>query len=497
MQSTSLHIYNSAFELVGIIQNKLGGLEILQAFQTETIEPKDYIEVSVLENGTHSELLSVGNYIAIKNDNGKCNIYLISQVEEDNAKYKHLVCENFFVELSQEISQRVKFYNATVKEVLLSILSGSTWVMGEVDNEIRHDFSCDITDKLKAIKTLASKYDCDLYFESYFSKGKLIKTVNIVKKRGTFTGKRFEYGKDIKNIIRTVDMSEVKTAIIGFGASFTDEHGVEGRVTFSEVEWKKGDTYPLDKPKGQIYIENPEVKKLFGLNGGKENRVGIYENGEVTDAEMLLLESYHKLIENSVPKISYEISILDLYSLLGYEHERVSLGDEVLIIDKEFKTPLKVKARVVEIKRNLLNPSESSIILGNFREVLTDDDRVSGLENIINKNQGIWNNKLDAIDMNHYCEFGTLIYEGAESKVLDFKFSQLYKELPVIQVQAQHLEESFEDLDDEIITFDFIPTVNPFNGFYLGGRIRVKRSKLLTKKFNISVQAMCSTPVEL
>lgn len=497
MSKLSLMVFNPQMELMAKIGNKGVCVGMIEAIQTESIEPKDYIELSVLENSSNSDLFTVGNYTGYIDDHGILNMYIIQTLEERNAMTKHIVCEGMYIELCYELGVERNFASATIKDILKELLKDSTWEIGDVELEERHEFTITVTDKLSLLRRLSRLFECDLYFTYAIENNKIIKRVNITKSRGKNTGKRFEYGKDIKEIIRTVDLSEVRTAIVGTGKSYKDDHGNNKRTTFIDVEWSIANGDPLDKPKGLNYIEDPIAKARFGLDGGKKNRVGFYDNGEIHEPEYLLSKTCQELLQNNEPKITYEVNVLDLYRILGYEHERVNVGDEVVIIDNEFRIPLRVHAQVIEIKKDLLNPSNTLITLGNFKDNFTDDfDRLKQLENKLDENQGIWDDKLDGGNKTHFCEFGTLPYTGSTDMVFAYNFSQVYIDMPIIQASIQLRDEDINTVSHENISTSVQPITNP-NGHYIGGRVKVHRSEATQREFFITIQAMCSSPTSL
>lgn len=484
-------------QMIAYIENKGNKPSILEAIQTETIDPKDYIELSVMEDSFHSDCFDVGNYVGYVDEFGCFYLYIIQTIEECSAKSKNIICESIFIELSYELCEEKHFSNRTGKEIITYLLKDSTWVVGDVDDIERHDFTANLTDKLTMLNSLANVFKCDLYFTYTMENGELVKKVNMKKSRGEFTGKRFEYGKDIKEIIRTVDLSDVRTAMVGIGKNYKNEFGKETRTSFTDTEWSVENGNPLNKPLGLNYIEDPIAKELYGLNGGKQNRMGFYENGEAHDPEYLLAKTYQSLLQKCTPKITYEANVVDLYRIFGHEHERVCIGDEVVIIDKEFKRPLIVQAKVIEIRKNLLNPSDTTIILGNYKGNFTDDfDRLKQLEEKLDENSGIWDDKLDGGDKAHYCEFGTLVYSGTYDKTLTYNFSQVYVDLPVIHAFIQLKGEDIDSTEDEGVTTSVQPIMNA-TGQYIGGKVRVHRKVNTQREFVVTIQAMCSTPLEV
>lgn len=497
MKRTSLLVFNSQMEVVSKVENKGTHMPITEAIQTTSIEPKDIIELSVLEKSSKSDFFIVGNYIGYI-DNGELNIYIIQNIEEINAVNKNVICEGAYVELCYELGNMKNFANASITEILTEMLKDSSWTIGNVEMEERHEFTISLTDKLSVLRRLANLFQCDLYFTYEIKEdGSIAKKINMTKSRGKNTGKRFEYGKDIVEITRNVDLSEVRTAMVGIGKSYKDSFENEKRTNFVDVEWSIANGNVLDKPKGQAYIEDPTAKALFGLDGGKRNRMGFYENGEIHDVDYLIAKTCQELLSNNKPKITYEMNVLDLYRILGYEHEMVSIGDQVIIIDTEFKIPLRVEAEVIEIKKDLLDPSSTMITLGNFKDNFTDDfDRLKQLEEKLDENQGIWDDKLDGGSKVHFCEFGTLTYNGTSDAVLTYNFSQVYVDLPSIQASIQLKDENVDSAIRETTVTSVQPITNP-SGHYIGGKVKVHRGESTQRTFFITIQAMCSSPVNI
>ncbi|MDA6141343.1 hypothetical protein OSK03_26540, partial [Escherichia coli] len=66
-------------------------------------------------------------------------------------------------------------------------------------------------------------------------------------------------------------------------------------------------------------------------------------------------------------------------TIKGYEHEKVRYGDTVRIKDLHYKPALYMEARVISVERDLVDPSNTVYILGEFieyaqRDVLAEFD---------------------------------------------------------------------------------------------------------------------------
>src|SRR5690606_11500008 len=155
--------------------------------------------------------------------------------------------------------------------------------------------------------------------------------IDILSRRGTFTGKRFEYGKDIQSIKREIDYSQVKTALYGFGESTVNDGP---RVDFADVVWSKANGDPVDKPAGQRWVGDPEALARDGHDAGARHRFGVYES-QTGGPGQLLLETWQELQRRSWPIVTYELDVIVLEQLVGRDHEQVRLGDGVYVIDRD------------------------------------------------------------------------------------------------------------------------------------------------------------------
>src|SRR5690606_8073795 len=207
--------------------------------------------------------------------------------------------------------------------------------------------------------------------------------VDLLAKRGNDTGKRFTYTKDIEEIKKIIHRDDVITALYGYGKGEEIEEtgGYGRRITFGDING------------GKNYVENEEARLIWGRNnpdGTKSHIFGKVEFDDVEDPEELLRLTKEKLEELSKPLITYECKVIDLKAY-GFEHEGVELGDTVVVIDKDFEPELRVKARVISITKDLLEPENNEIILGNFIPSIIDDT-VKDKEFINNfrGKQGVW-----------------------------------------------------------------------------------------------------------
>lgn len=97
------------------------------------------------------------------------------------------------------------------------------------------------------------------------------RAINLVKAQGDQTGipRRFEYGHDLKGIVRTVDASHVKTRLYGYGKGLPtlDEEGNETGGYGRRIDFK-------DINNGKPYVEDQQATALWGVPGPAVSTLG-------------------------------------------------------------------------------------------------------------------------------------------------------------------------------------------------------------------------------
>jgi hypothetical protein len=199
--------------------------------------------------------------------------------------------------------------------------------------------------------------------------------VDILTRRGTVAGKRFELRKDMTQIESTVDIRNLATALVGRGKGVEVDGGTDNtdpaygrRLEFTDVVWSVAGGDPADKPVGQNWIEDAEASAAYGPGGRKIVQTVTFD--DVTDAEVLLQMTYDELQVRKVPQVTYTMSVIDLEELTGYSHEAVRFGDTNNVINNATIPAITGQARVIRVDRNLIDPRDCSVTLGNYQPTI-------------------------------------------------------------------------------------------------------------------------------
>ena len=316
-------------------------------------------------------------YIARKNKFNKWQLFLITELIEshDDTLEIEVTAEASIVELDGLFIEYMHFDRKKPAVVLPAILAGTRWQVNTIEGTEIHDLTIKNKSILWAIQKFRERWGVELSFEieitaNYISK----RVVNCYNTRGLWKGKRFEYSKDLIEVVRDIEAKTIKTALYGIGREIEESNGL--RMDFANVEWIKGvDGAPMDKPKGQKWLGDDEAKAIWGKktkagSNEKQHIFGAYETTENTDDTDLLWETWVRLQEIKTPNITYDLKVIDLYKILGLEPEAIELGDQGAIIDKDLK--LELMARVIEYQEDLINEENDQLVLGNFVPRFTD-----------------------------------------------------------------------------------------------------------------------------
>ena len=154
----------------------------------------------------------------------------------------------------------------------------------------------------------------------------------------------------------------------------------------------------LDQPTTVMYVDDIQLNQLTSTRIHPSE--GIYENGDCEDPTQLLAETRAELERRSTPSISYEADVLSL-TRAGMNTTNVALGDRVTLVDTTFTPDLRLAGRVLRLEEDLLDPSLSTITIGNIIERYTVSARTTEQRlDHMTANAAIWNGSSQQVGQN-------------------------------------------------------------------------------------------------
>ena len=320
------------------------------------------LEFEVQVNKDIENFLEVEGYIIYtKATNHQQILFTIKEIEDvhSDTLTKRVFCEHASIsDLNSVIVRPTNMISVTLEQALGIVLNQTGYVIGDIEFSGLRDINIEThMTALEALHLVVS-YFGELEFEIVFNNTQIKrKQVNVVQKRGRDTGKVFEYGRNMTEISRRIVSNEVVTALIGVGKT-------KDNVPLTFLNYTPATNN--DYPKVDDYIYSVSAYQNFNKQG--KQVFGVFFDDESTNAVQLYERTLEHLKEVSVPKISYECSVVNFEQITGLSFYAVEVGDTVTIKDFEFAKdePLLLNGRVIEKKVSITDPSKSSVKLGNF-----------------------------------------------------------------------------------------------------------------------------------
>lgn len=257
----------------------------------------------------------------------------------------------------------VRPQNETAGYMLQRALEGTRWQAGVVYDTQEASTNFYYVNTLEAIQKIVEIFGVEVTFTITLDpKTNRItrRQVNLYAQQGRRTGKRFEYGSNLLSVTREEVRDGLVTALIGRGkgeqVSEGDEQTPDGygrRIDFADVVWSTKNGNPVDKPAGQIYVEDKAATATFGFSDGRP-RIGLQVFEDIEDKGELLKATWAALQTLKRPRVSFKADVLDVGSL--------GLGDTVAIIRHDLH--IEYFTRVYKVTHNLLNERLNTIELG-------------------------------------------------------------------------------------------------------------------------------------
>lgn len=333
--------------------HELASFELESLIQHEELNKLMTLEFSVFIDSNYK--MKNIEYVAHKDmeDYQKIQMYRIISSESDDYTVNYQAVHIIFDELKAYGYIRDKRPDKVKASAALNIaLAGSRWKVGRVDDSYLLSTSFYDLTRLDALSKIIKTWNLDLHFYSTFDGNKITgRYIDLLGFRGEDTGERFVYGSNALEVVKEVDKSEVYTRVIprGKGEEKVDDEGkpTDGygrRIKIDDVLWEKSKGDPIDKPKGQEFLELKEMTEKFGFSDGEaRTRVQIFD--DIEDPKELIKAGYDFLVQVSRPLVQFKTKIS--------KRSRTNVGDIVRIIRKDLD--FYYRTRIYKANRNLLN----------------------------------------------------------------------------------------------------------------------------------------------
>ncbi|MBM7689545.1 hypothetical protein BCR24_12310 [Enterococcus ureilyticus] len=308
----SVYFFDERQHLLRIVKEN----ELIEVIQEKEITANkeelmnDTLNVSTL----YDDELKQAAYMAVKEEASSYSLYRIILDSEEENLLSFVGISFAPDELDSYVVKNIQVTNESVKSTIQKLLVETEWRVDKLDANlpaITDDFSfLSVRDALKNIQTQG----CEILFKYKIDGiGITDKWIEVYREIGGKSKQRFTYGDKALSIVKEQDRNQVYTSLIGRGRGEDVGDGKGKRIEFTNVEWKKSNGNPLNKPKGQNWLEFPEMTKLYGIplkNGGMRRREKVITFDDEESPEKLLQQTYQSLVEYSRPLVQFKTEIL-------------------------------------------------------------------------------------------------------------------------------------------------------------------------------------------
>lgn len=269
-------------------------------------------------------------------------------------------------ELRKSVVLDKRPHNTFARPVINDLLAGTNWQARFVSETSQRSTNFYYISTFEALKKVCQVWNLEMQFFVEVNGNKIgARYIDFKEKIGEATGKRVVYGHNALQILQEVERTNLFTALIGRGKgeeiSAPSEENTTGtygrRITFEDVVWEVKKGNPVDKPKGQKYVELPEMTKRYGIknaDGTMRAKVGFAVFEDEEDKNALIKRTYDELVRASRPQLTLKTSTVYL--------KGVKIGDTIRVVRHDKK--LDYDTRIFEITFNRLNNESSDIKLG-------------------------------------------------------------------------------------------------------------------------------------
>lgn len=384
--------------------HELASSELESLIQHEELNKLMTLEFGVFND--YNDKMQGIEYVAHKDmeDYQKIQMYRIIGSSSDDNAVNYQAVHIIFDELKSYGYIKDKRPDKVKASAALNVaLAGSRWKVGRIDDSDLLSTNFYDCTRLDALSKIIKTWSLDLNFYLTFDGNKITgRYIDLLSFRGEDTGERFVYGSNALEVVKEVDKSEVYTRVIprGKGEEKVDAEGkpTDGygrRIKIDDVVWEKSKGDPIDKLKGQEFLELKEMTKTFGFSDGEaRTRVQIFE--DIEDPKELIKAGYEFLVKVSRPLVQFKTKIS--------KRSRTNVGDIVRIIRKDLN--FYYRTRIYKAHRNLLN--ETLEVEFGDKLVQSPADR----EKIVSDNLNALENRLKETETDLKSSFVDKVTEG-------------------------------------------------------------------------------------
>ncbi|PGL47744.1 phage tail spike protein [Bacillus thuringiensis] len=331
----------------------------------------DILDFKLLEDSPFLDYIQQKNLILKETNPDVITPYVITSIEKDSEAHNVTIyASGEWILLDKEnYIKPQEIISWSAEQYLKLGIIGTGWEIGLIEAEGKRSFKIEkFISPLQFIQQIATLFDnIEIQYRMEIGTGKPRRFIDLVKKRGRETNKEVTLGKDLVGIKRIENSENIITALVPYYIG-QDVDGNDKLITIESVN--NGSQYIVDDAAFQRW--NVNGKHLFGFYTPES------EKDELTPARLLTLAKT-ELKKRVSAIVTYEVNSIDISSVFGYEHEEVSEGDTIRIIDEGMTPTLYLEARAIAGDESHKDKHQNKHTFGNYVEIVDQDEALRKL----------------------------------------------------------------------------------------------------------------------
>ncbi|HEM3454657.1 gp58-like family protein [Streptococcus suis] len=352
-----IYLFDKDEKLIKIVRKSA----VKTALQKYTLTTERYVSdrLTVELKGLNADELEQVEYIAIQTMEDAHTFHYFYVAQKFSDELTTLIGVQSGIEelrKSPVFDKRPK--NALARDVITDLLAGTNWQARFVGETTPHSTNFYYTSIFDALKKVCEVWDLEMQFFVEMNGNRIgARYIDFKQRIGEAVGKRVVYGHNALQILQEVERTNIFTALVGRGKGEETGDGYGRKITFENVVWSRTQGKPVDKPKGQKYLEMPLMTRQYGIknaDGSMRPKIGFVDFSEEENPEVLIERTYKALVDAARPQLTLKTSSVYLRG--------VKVGDTIRVVRHDKK--LDYDTRIFEITFNRLNNQSSDIKLG-------------------------------------------------------------------------------------------------------------------------------------
>ncbi|HEP1814270.1 TPA: phage tail protein, partial [Streptococcus suis] len=352
-----IYLFDKDEKLIKIVRKSV----VKTALQKYALTTERYVSdrLTVELKGLNADELEQVEYMAIQTMEDAHTFHYFYVAQKSSDELTTLIgVQSGIEELRKSPVYDKRPKNAFARDVITDLLAGTNWQARFVGETAPHSTNFYYTSVFDALKKVCVVWDLEMQFFVEMNGNRIgARYIDFKQKIGQAVGKRVVYGHNALQILQEVERTNIFTALVGRGKGEETGDGYGRKITFEDVVWSRTKGKPVDKPKGQKYLELPLMTQQYGIknaDGSMRPKIGFVDFSEEENPEVLIERTYKALIDAARPQLTLKTSSVYLRG--------VKVGDTIRVVRHDKK--LDYDTRVFEITFNRLNNQSSDIKLG-------------------------------------------------------------------------------------------------------------------------------------